>query len=301
MLAGHGMNRKLSVMASGLRWAFPCGKWQPTEKEWTLSASVIQPEEKDRIGKFVFQKDAKSAMAGRLLLRKAVCDSLNLRWNHIKLERTEKGKPYLVNQVSSDLSKFNFNVSHQGDYAVLAAEPCNLVGIDVMKVETRAGGNLQLFFNTMARQFTFDEWKLIKSTANEHEQLCRFYRFWCLKESYVKALGIGIGFDLQRVSFNTPTLTLTPGVVVTDTEVYVDEEKQNDWILEETKLDEEHFVAVAQQIRSKDESQPRSSGLPGAFKVLNFDELTENAKHLSAIDIPYWMNFDAKLEKPNRR
>ena len=27
------------------------------------------------------------------------------------------------------------------------------------------------------------------------------FRFWALKEAFVKAIGVGIGFDLQRVSF----------------------------------------------------------------------------------------------------
>ena len=46
----------------GIRWAFRCGVWRPTEEQWTLAAQCIQPEEKTRIGKFVFKKDAKSAM-----------------------------------------------------------------------------------------------------------------------------------------------------------------------------------------------------------------------------------------------
>ena len=46
----------------GVRWAFRCGKWKPTREQWTLVAQCVQPEEKQRIGRFVFQKDAKSAM-----------------------------------------------------------------------------------------------------------------------------------------------------------------------------------------------------------------------------------------------
>ena len=45
-----------------LRWAFRFGTWKPTQEEWILGARCIQPEEKTRIGKFVFKKDGKSAM-----------------------------------------------------------------------------------------------------------------------------------------------------------------------------------------------------------------------------------------------
>ena len=50
------------AMIGSIRWAFKFSTWNPTKDQWMLAASIIQPEEKDRIGKFVFKKDAKSAM-----------------------------------------------------------------------------------------------------------------------------------------------------------------------------------------------------------------------------------------------
>lgn len=46
----------------GVRWAFSCGSWQPSRAEWLLAVRSIQPEEKTRIGKFVFARDAKAAL-----------------------------------------------------------------------------------------------------------------------------------------------------------------------------------------------------------------------------------------------
>lgn len=57
---------------SVVRWAFRVSSWHPTEQEWLKAASYIQAEEKERIGKFVFRRDAKSSMIGRLLIRKFV-------------------------------------------------------------------------------------------------------------------------------------------------------------------------------------------------------------------------------------
>lgn len=45
-----------------IRWAFRCGSWTPARTDWLFAARCVQPEEKDRIGTFVFAKDAKSAM-----------------------------------------------------------------------------------------------------------------------------------------------------------------------------------------------------------------------------------------------
>lgn len=70
--------------------------------------------------------------SGRLLLRKVISYALGIPYKDIKLARTDKGKPYLVNSGYPSLS---FNISHQGDYAILAADSIHNVGVDVMKIE----------------------------------------------------------------------------------------------------------------------------------------------------------------------
>ena len=69
------------------------------------------------------------------MLRRVIHHVTKIPYREIKLARTDKGKPYLVNQLSAELQRFSFNVSHQGDYVVLAAETDCSVGIDVMQTE----------------------------------------------------------------------------------------------------------------------------------------------------------------------
>lgn len=70
------------------------------------------------------------------MMRRVLHRVTKIPYNDIKLGRTEKGKPYLINGVENSCKDLSFNVSHHGDYVVLAAElDCN-VGIDVMKLET---------------------------------------------------------------------------------------------------------------------------------------------------------------------
>ena len=54
-------------------------------------------------------------------------DCLGIPPTDVKLARTQKGKPYPVNQ-NGTLPGFNFNVSHQGEYAVLAVEALHTLG-----------------------------------------------------------------------------------------------------------------------------------------------------------------------------
>merc|ERR1711874_938751 len=114
--------------------------------EWMQCLSFIQKEEKERIGKFVFKKDAKSSMAGRLMLRKLASDKLGLSWVSAEFSRTEKGRPFLRNKLTGELCNVDFNISHQGDWVVLAAELDAKVGIDIMKLEYAGGKNVQDFF-----------------------------------------------------------------------------------------------------------------------------------------------------------
>uniref|UniRef100_A0A3B5B459 L-aminoadipate-semialdehyde dehydrogenase-phosphopantetheinyl transferase n=1 Tax=Stegastes partitus TaxID=144197 RepID=A0A3B5B459_9TELE len=284
-----------------VRWAFRCGSWTPSRSDWLLAARCIQREEKDRIGQFVFAKDAKSAMAGRLLLRRFVCEKMGVPWSEIRLERSPRGKPYLA--VSSDSgSAWSFNLSHQGDYAVLAAEQGMQVGVDIMKTTMPGSSSVPEFFRIMTRQFTAYEWSIIQSAGSEHQQLAAFYRHWALKESFIKAIGTGLGFNLQRVEFHLPSEPLAQGQVLRQTKMHLDEEEEEDWMFEESLLDAEHHVAVA--LGPADIPGfplPALLPPPSTFTLLSFGELIASASPLTDEDSAYWESFKMKAEAPQRQ
>uniref|UniRef100_A0A3Q4B9L6 L-aminoadipate-semialdehyde dehydrogenase-phosphopantetheinyl transferase n=1 Tax=Mola mola TaxID=94237 RepID=A0A3Q4B9L6_MOLML len=281
-----------------IRWAFRCGSWTPSRSEWLFAARCIQREEKDRIGQFVFAKDAKSAMAGRLLLRRFVCERMGVPWSEIRLERSPRGKPYLA--VSSDSvpepPAWSFNLSHHGDYAVLAAEQGLQVGVDVMKTTMPGSSSVQEFFRIMSRQFTVHEWSTIQSAGSEDQQLAAFYRHWALKESFIKAIGTGLGFNLQRVEFHLSSELVTPGRVLHQTKMLLDEEEEEDWTFEESLLDADHHVAVALGPSLRPSLPP-----PATFTLLTFVDLITLASPLMEEDSAYWESFEMKAEAPQRQ
>ncbi|GFG37559.1 hypothetical protein Cfor_09600 [Coptotermes formosanus] len=283
------MNSRGSV-----RWAFSFGSWHPTESQFQLAASCIQDEEKIRIGRFVFKKDAKASLVGRLLMRKYVSENSSLPYAGIRFGRDDRGKPYLIGDEEGK-SMSNFNVSHQGNYAVLAGESgANVkIGIDVMKFEYSGGKTLSEFFRIMTRHFSPFEWEAIRgnNVMSDKLQLSMFCRHWSLKESYVKATGTGIAVDLQKISFRVKTSELRIGAVVTDTELYVNGTRLEDWHFEESLLDENHCVAVALNGKGKDYD-------PVTFKFLDFSELMSGSKPLLCVDPVYSENFFTKEEKP---
>lgn len=269
---------------NSVRWAFNSTTWNPAHSEMMLATSCIQAEEKERLAKFIFKEDFKSSLIGRLLMRKFVNEFQGIPYNEIRFCRDEKGKPFL----SDKNCNINFNVSHQGDYVVLAGELEHVeMGVDVMKNEYAGGKTVPEFFRIMNRQFSALEWQSIKNCRSETEQVGMFCRHWALKESYVKAIGVGITTNLQDITFKVNTQTLAKDALVTDTKLILKNEVQN-WMFEESLLDNHHCVAVAVKRNT-------SSNL--FFKEVSFSELTANSVSLFAPDELYTENFFKKLCK----
>ncbi|XP_044298217.1 L-aminoadipate-semialdehyde dehydrogenase-phosphopantetheinyl transferase isoform X2 [Varanus komodoensis] len=270
---GHSLDR---LAMETVRWAFSYSAWVPCREDWLLAMRLVQPEEKERIEQFVFCRDAKAAMAGRLLIRKVIAEKLNIPWNKIQLHRTSKGKPFLANDLSHSQSSFSFNVSHHGNYSVLAAESDCQVGIDIMKTSLPGSGSVPDFFRIMKRQFTEEEWRMILSMNNEWLQLDMFHRHW-----------------------------LEVGKTYVDTVLLLDGEVEKDWTFEETRLDESHHVAVAlgkaRPLGEKHDGVLPTCVTPTPFTVLSFDDLVASGVPLAPKDAACWDTFCSKQESPARQ
>ncbi|XP_029053640.1 L-aminoadipate-semialdehyde dehydrogenase-phosphopantetheinyl transferase [Osmia bicornis bicornis] len=276
-------------MFQTIRWAFNWKEWNPSEKDFAHAISCVQLEEKERLGRFMFRKDVRASLVGRLMMRKFVNEYGHIPYNNIVFTRDIHNKPVL-----KDLSlTLNFNVSHHGDYTVLAGETRNVkLGIDVMKLEYTGGKQLSEFFRIMSRNFTSSEWNEIKnSNLDELGQISMFCRHWALKESYLKAIGKGIVTDLGEIDFKTNSL-LRENSIITDTILYINGIKQQ-WLFEETLLNSQYCVAVALQ---ENESAPRSQN--NLFRTINSDELLANTVSMFPQDFEYAQNYLRKEEYP---
>ena len=80
---------------------------------------ILQIDERERIRKFRYRQDAKASIVGRLLMRFWAKQSLKQTKPNSALyfQRSERGRPML-----KDLTNWDFNVSHAGEYTVFVAE-----------------------------------------------------------------------------------------------------------------------------------------------------------------------------------
>ena len=273
------------------RWYFNIKTWNPSYNDILLSTSCIQQEEKDRLIRFVFKDDFKSSLIGRLMMRKFIHSVSHYPYNEIHFFRDDRGKPKLAKP--RELIDVSFNVSHQGDYVVFAGETnTNVLGVDVMKLSYDGGKSVGEFFRLMMKHFSPMEWLTIKSRMSESQQVDMFCRHWSLKESYVKAIGVGITVNLQDIDFRINTKDLRKLAIVADTELYVENEKQP-WIFEEMLLDDKHCVSVALEKRFVESNLERKN----VFEVMTFQELVDGAIPLLGADNDYVQKYFGKMDK----
>jgi 4'-phosphopantetheinyl transferase len=104
--------------------------------------------------------------------------------------RRGKGKPF-----SLDDPGLHFNLSNSGKLAVIAFSRDSELGIDIEQIRT-----LPDLDEMIETNFTSNEIRFIN--ARPEERLQRFFRFWTVKESYLKAIGEGMRLEPKNIEFS---------------------------------------------------------------------------------------------------
>ena len=251
------------------RWAVNINDWIPNKNQWIKAMKCIQVEERERIRKFRYRKDAKSSIIGRLLLRLWASLAFKIPSNQFEFTRTDRGRPKLKFALDQG---WDFNVSHAGNFTVFVAQTSVVsIGVDVMGLNDkrfeRSDEKIQEFFRIMNKQFTQSEWDQIKSSQNP---LATFFRFWTLKESFLKAHGDGLAWDLQRLNFDVKSSDLFQSKIFRESVLSIDGNLDQNWIFEEAIIDSEHCISTALN-NSSDDSQ-----VTPTFEVLHMEHVLDD-------------------------
>lgn len=300
-----------------VRWCFNVGKWNPSREDWLKLAASISEEELTRINKFHYQDDSKSAIIGRALIRKFVSLALEVPSNEVDLDRTNLGRPKIsqgyLDKLGNEAPRcIDFNVSHSGDYCVLAGlwsnSACDSqlkVGVDVTKiVKKQSRQELDRFLELMSkREFLPQEWETVTSVSDDRQKCINFTRLWCLKECFIKSIGLGLTFKLDRICFQPSEqfrYNLNPGQIrsnlLLDTKVLIDGQPTSHWIFMETALDSEHLVAIGYH-DDQHELQPSLLATEEPFAELDIRSLIESVTTIRKNSEPEWAIFSSKPSK----
>lgn len=104
---------------------------------------------------------------------------------HRATARTAEGKPYVVD------GSLHFNLSHSGDYALIAVTPHAPVGVDIQQHRQRTR------WRAIAERF------FAPHEAASLQNDADFYRLWVIKEAVLKALGTGLHGWMAATPYET--------------------------------------------------------------------------------------------------
>jgi 4'-phosphopantetheinyl transferase len=180
---------------------------------------VLVPDEKERAGRFHFQKDRENFIVSRGLLRKILGLYLGSNPGDLRLQYGSHGKPFLEKSLGG---KLQFNLSHSHNLALLAVTRGREVGIDVERMCP------QVVEEPIAERF-FSAYELatLRSLPVE-QQVDAFFNCWTRKEAYIKARGDGLSCPLDAFD-----VSLKPGEPAALLATRTEFEEISRWRLEE--------------------------------------------------------------------
>jgi 4'-phosphopantetheinyl transferase len=152
----------------------------------------LSKDEKERESSLKVEEKKKQFLVTRGALRKLLSNSLGKPAEEISFSYGQHKKPYIEEQYNN--KTVEFNISHSGDYALIAITLGNKIGVDIEKI------NYEIDYQSLSNRFFSKKEKEELASTNKEERLDAFYRAWVRKESFIKANGKGIAFGLDQFS-----------------------------------------------------------------------------------------------------
>jgi 4'-phosphopantetheinyl transferase len=131
-------------------------------------------------------------LAGRLMIRCLLSEYTGSNPMHWTIETPGAGKP-MIPELAAD---FAFNLSHTDGFLVLLVARATSVGVDVERPARRV--DPVKLGRPVFSSFEMAQMEALPEGARHHH----FLRRWTMKESFTKALGMGIDANIRRISLD---------------------------------------------------------------------------------------------------
>jgi len=155
--------------------------------------ALLTEDEREKRDRFRFEKDQHSCLVTRALVRTVLSRYENIAPKDWRFVTNDHGRPEIAEPKSARSLKFNLSHTNGLIACIVARE--REIGVDVEDRE-RSGKLLDIAH----RFFSPTEVAALRKLP-EKEQLDRFFLYWTLKESYIKARGMGLAIPLSHFSF----------------------------------------------------------------------------------------------------
>ncbi len=209
-------------------WAFSV---DPSSGFKERCRQALPPNELQRIDFFKFPNAKENFLISQGGLRLLLGAYLEMEPLDVRIGRQPKGKPF-----SLDDPNLHFNMSNSGKWVSYAVSTSGEVGIDIEYL--RALPDLD---QLISKNFTEKEQAYINKPGAE--QLERFFKFWTLKEGYLKAIGEGMRLAPDNLEFS-----IDRGHFKLDSIKGFFE--QDEWTFDDLKIDDEHVGTIVHKLSS---------------------------------------------------
>jgi 4'-phosphopantetheinyl transferase len=152
---------------------------------------LLTPDECRQMDRFRMPELTRRFTIARGMQRVILGAYCHARPEDVYFKYSPRGKPFLPG------SSLQFNVSHSGDYGILAVAKQRQVGIDIECIR-------QISTLSIAKRFFMPEEYDYLASLPEAERQRTFFRIWTCKESFIKARGLSLSSYLSSVLVMVP-------------------------------------------------------------------------------------------------
>lgn len=184
--------------------------------------------------RFVFARDRESFLATRVLVRTTLSRYRPVAPDAWRFEVNAYGRP----EIAGRYSDLRFNLSNTRGLVVCAVTHDTDVGIDVERLSRAAP------LDVADRFFAPVEVAALRA-LEPGEQGRRFFDYWTLKESYIKARGLGLALPLAGFAFHfddarVPAIEIDPALG----------DHGSSWHFEQRLATADHLVSLCVRLRT---------------------------------------------------
>lgn len=192
---------------------------------------LLSKEECEKANKFYRVKDRNRFIIGRGTLRNILSAYLSLSPSELQFSYNKYGKPSIL--TSQNQNNLSFNLSHSNDRALFAITRSRRIGVDIEYIREDFAS-----LDIAERFFSKSEVEVLKSLPVE-QRVNAFFNCWSRKEAYIKAIGMGVSFPLDKF-----TVSLQPDVEPALLKVDANENEAVQWKMYKLNIGEHYAAAL---------------------------------------------------------
>lgn len=197
---------------------------------------LLSPDERARKERFLQAKDRQQHVIARALVRTTLSRYADVRPEAWTFATNRYGRPEIA---SPDVGPLRFNLSHTKGLVACIVAWDREIGIDVENLERPTD-----YVELAQRFFAPSEAAVVAGLPPERQREA-FFDFWTLKESYIKARGMGLALPLGDFAFR-----LADPVTIDFTGSIVDDPAS--WRFERLRPSASHKLAAAMRCTSEE-------------------------------------------------